>query len=81
MSTLNISAISCVKRTYEFNDGSIVQWTPDDDSQKAHGMFTVRICLKSDGRVRVICWHREGPPSEAASLHWLKCAKKDQKKE
>jgi hypothetical protein len=72
----------CIKRRYEFNDGSVVLWTPVGDSQKAHGLFRVDICLKNDGRIRATWSHRKGPASESASLHWLKWAKKDaQKKE
>jgi|SRR6185312_2626138 len=69
----------CVKRKYEFSDGSVVMWTPADDSQKAHGQFRVDIYLKSCGPIRVSWSMREGPPSEAASLHWLKWAIKEAK--
>ena len=77
MSILNLSTLACIKRSYDFNDGSNVQWTPDDNSGKTRGMFTVRICIKRDGRIIGVCHHKSGPPSETASLHWLKWALKD----
>ncbi len=70
-----LSQIKCVKRRYDFNDGSLVMWEPDDDSGKAHGMFTVSIRLDQKycrGDIRVARLRKSGPPSEAASLHWLK---------
>lgn len=67
----------CIKRKYEFSDGSVVIWTPADESQKAHGQFRVDICLKGHGPIRASWAYREGPPSEAASLHWLKWAIKE----
>lgn len=75
-----IKPLVCVKRRYEFNDGSVVLWTPADDSQKAHGLFRVDICIKIQGLPRVSWSHRSGPPSESVSLHWLKWAKKDANK-
>ena len=75
-----IEPLVCVKRRYEFSDGSVVLWTPADESQKAHGLFRVDICIKIHGLPRVSWSHRSGPPSESASLHWLKWAKKDARK-
>jgi hypothetical protein len=77
-----ISALACVSRRYEFNDGSVVLWRPVDDSNKAHGIFRVDIAVKmADGGVRVTWEERQGPPSESASLHWLKWAIKNMNKE
>jgi hypothetical protein len=77
-----LSSLKCVKRRYEFNDGSIVLWTPADDTQKAHGSFRVDIVIKKDnGLVRSTLAIRQGPPSESASLHWLKWAIRDMEKE
>lgn len=72
MLPLQLSSIRCIKRRYEFSDGSVVLWTPNDGSGKAHASFTVDICLKAYGGVYVARLQKEGPPSEKTSLHWLK---------